>query len=355
MRWLFQPLLMLVASSTESELARQVEFLMAENQMLRMRLPKAIRFTDEEKSLIVKLGQAIGAKVKSLLTVASYPSYRRWVNQIDPPAPGTHPNNPKSKPGRRRTSDEIRELVMKLATENDDWGYTRILGELKKLGITTSRSNVVNILKASRIDPKLDPTKGTWGEFLKAHAQTLWQCDFFSKHITDGVRQCFILAFVHVATRRVFLSPCTFRPEPMWMREQARAFQNYAKLNALPVEVVVRDRDSNFRDYDFDSEMKWVGVDVLKLSFRSPNLNAYVERFIQTIQQECLDKFICFGTEHLDLLTREFATHYHEERPHQAKGNQPLVAPSCTPVSEGEVVCSERLGGVLKHYHRKAA
>lgn len=96
MRWLFQPLLMLVASSTESELARQVEFLKAENQMLRKRLPKAIRFIiEEEKSLIVKLGQAIGAKVKSLLTVASYPTYRRWVNQIDPPAPGTYPNRSK--------------------------------------------------------------------------------------------------------------------------------------------------------------------------------------------------------------------------------------------------------------------
>jgi putative transposase len=250
MRWLFHPLLMLVASSSESELAHQMEFLKAENQMLRKRLPKAIRFTVEEKSLIVKLGQVVGAKVKSLLTVVSYPTYRRWLNQIDPPAPGTHPNAPKRKPGRPKTTDEIRELVLRLAKENDDWGYTRILGELRKLGITTSRSNVVNILKANRIDPKLDPTKGTWGEFVKAHAQTLWQCDFFSRNIItkDGIQQCFVLAFIQVATRKVFLFPATFKPDGAWMAAQGQAFIQHLERNGLEAKVITHDRDNVFTD-----------------------------------------------------------------------------------------------------------
>jgi hypothetical protein len=77
---------------------------------------------------------------------------------------------------------------------------------MKKLGVKTSRTNVVNILRGERIDPKTDPSKGNWGQFLKAHATSLWQCDFFSKHIMTAkgsVRQCFALAFVHVASRRV--------------------------------------------------------------------------------------------------------------------------------------------------------
>ena len=82
-------------------------------------------------------------------------------------------------------------------------------------------------------------------------------------------------------------------------------------------------------------------------------MNAYVERFVQAIQQECLDKFIVFGREHLDHLIGEYGTHYDEERPHQAKGNQPLLSPMAA-VESGAVVCRERLGGVLRHYYRAA-
>jgi putative transposase len=85
-------------------------------------------------------------------------------------------------------------------------------------------------------------------------------------------------------------------------------------------------------------------------------MNAYVERFVQSIQQECLDKFIAFGREHLDHLISEYTTYYHYERPHQAKGKEPLVLAEGRPATtDGEVMCSERLGGVLRHYSRKAA
>jgi hypothetical protein len=83
-------------------------------------------------------------------------------------------------------------------------------------------------------------------------------------------------------------------------------------------------------------------------------MNAYVERFVQTIQQECLDKFIAFGREHFDLLNREFVEHYHHERPHQAKDNRPLLAGDSSP-PDGDVIMHERLGGVLRHYSRAAA
>ena len=167
MKWLFQPLLLLMAGSTQSDLVHQIELLKAENLMLRRRLPKRLVLNEQEKRLIVRLGQSVGAGISALLTVCAYPTFRRWVNLLDPPPPGTHPNRPKTKPGRPRTPEYIRELVIRLAREND-WGYTRILGELKKLGITTSRSNVINILRAERLDPKTDPSKGTWAEFLIA-------------------------------------------------------------------------------------------------------------------------------------------------------------------------------------------
>jgi hypothetical protein len=97
------------------------------------------------------------------------------------------------------------------------------------------------------------------------------------------------------------------------------------------------------------------GVRVTKVGYRAPNMNAYVERFVQAIEQECLDQFIVFGTEHFDHVCKEYVEHYHTERPHQAIGNVPLTASSSPPPTEGKVACRERLGGVLRHYYREAA
>ena len=170
MRWLYQPLLLLLASSTDSDLAKQVEYLRAENRILRAKLRKRPHLTEPEKRLLVRLGQAVGKGIKDLLTIVAYPTFRRWVGLYDPASAGTKPTGStgKAKGGRPRTPDETRELVLRLAREND-WGYTRILGELKKLGVgKISRTTVVNILRAERLDPKADPGKGTWAEFLKA-------------------------------------------------------------------------------------------------------------------------------------------------------------------------------------------
>jgi len=352
MRWLFHPLLLLLANSSDSQLAKQVEYLKAENAMLRKRLPKWLQTTAEERALLVKLGEAVGPGIRFLITIVQYNCYRRWVNKAN----GTYGNAARGykKAGRPRTPEHIRELVLKLARENN-WGYTRILGELRKLGLKVSRSTVVNILREHRFDPKLDPTKGNWGAFFKVHANTLWQCDFFQRHIVTptGVRQIFLLAFLHVSTRRVYLSPCTFKPDPVWMRGQAKAFLEYANKEGLGAKVVLRDNDCKYVA-EFGKALAEAGTKLRAVAFRSPNMNAYIERFIQTIQQECLDKFIAFSQEHLDLLTGEFMEHYHKERPHQGKGNVLLTRPP-QPEAEGEIVCRERLGGVLRHYYREAA
>ena len=92
----------------------------------------------------------------------------------------------------------------------------------------------------------------------------------------------------------------------------------------------------------------------LPLPARSPNLNAYAERFVLSAKSECLERIVPLGEKHLRAAVREFVDHYHEERPHQGLGNA-LLAPRAKVLGTGPLKCRERLGGVLKFYYREAA
>jgi putative transposase len=168
------------------------------------------------------------------------------------------------------------------------------------------------------------------------------------------LRQCFVLAFVHVASRRAWLSPCSFKPDAGWVHAHAGAFLAHADRVGMPAGVVVRDRDCKF-SMGFDAALVAGGARPLQTPYRSPNVNAYVERFVQVIGQECLDKLMVFGPEHLDHVMAEYLAYYNEERPDQAKGNEPLAARPASTNADGEVVCRDRLGGLLRHYYRLAA
>jgi putative transposase len=122
--------------------------------------------------------------------------------------------------------------------------------------------------------------------------------------------------------------------------------------------MLLRDHDGKFLA-EFDALLESEGIEVKKVGPRAPNLNAHIERWGQSLQQECLDHFVCFGEDHLRYLVSEYLAYYHHERPHQSFSNQTLCgAPPPAPQSvagRGEVVCKERLGGLLKHFSRRAA
>jgi putative transposase len=186
---------------------------------------------------------------------------------------------------------------------------------------------------------------------------------------TKGIREAFVIAFLNVKTRQVFLSPATRHPNEEWVVAQAEAFVKQAREQGLPVRYVQHDRDKKFTN-SFDAALRSRHVKPVKNAYRSPNTNAFVERFIQSLQQECLDRFIVFGEKHLDHLCAEYLAHYHQERPHQGEGidNELLCRPEepgRPKASRGdlhgeifplaEVRCKQRLGGLLKSYSRKAA
>lgn len=366
MRNVYRKLLLLIAGATQKELARQVQYLKIENQILRSKLPARVSVTPQERNRLVRFGARLGKAIHELVTIVHPGTLLRWIRE-DRKSKHTKP----VKVGRRPTAESTRKLILKLARENN-WGYTRILGELRKLGIKSiSRNTVKNMLKAHGLDPGPQRGVGTWDEFLKIHAATLWQCDFLSVRTLTrkGLRDLYLLVFLHVESRRVFVTPATAHPNEAWVCDQAKAFAAHAEESGLGADIVMHDRDTKFTA-QFDATLSEAGVRVQKAAYRSPNTVAFVERFNQTLRQELLEHFIVFGERHLHHLVSVFIDYYHRLRPHQGKENDLLVPvsvpkkrqrrkqrrpPRHSAIPLSEIRCEQRLGGLLKHYYRKAA
>ena len=353
-RTLYTAMMVLLTKATDRELARMVSYLKEENRILRARLPEHINTTPRERERLLRFGRNLGKAIHSVVTIVSPETFLRWMRE-----------ERKAKPrrrGRPRAAEQLQALIVRMAREND-WGYTRIMGELKKMGIKPpSRNTVKRILKQAGLEPGPKRGDGTWDEFLIRHDATLVQCDFLNKRIwtAKGLRDVFVLVFLHVGTRRVFVTPSTTNPTEAWVRAQTEAYLQHAKAEKLPVQMLFHDNDSKFTK-TMDADLARQRIEVRKTAFRAPNTNAYVERFIQTIQQECLDHFVALGQTHFDHLVSEWLEHYHTERPHQAKENELLVVkrrrkpPPVDAIPLSGVACEQRLGGLLKHYYRKAA
>ena len=322
--------------------------------MLRTRILKQrISLTNAERERLLKLGKAIGPGVAKLITIVHPRTFQRWIQS-------RNAGNTKRRIGRPKTLESVREIIVRIAQETG-WGYGRILGELKKLRIgCISRTSVKNILKEAGMPPRPKRGQGMWDEFLKLHAETLWQIDFFSKSIwtPKGLRQSFVLAFIHVATRRVYVSPCCFQPNSKCMQPQAETFLDHARTGGLRVDHVTRDRDIMFGS-GFAAVLKNAGARVIPTAAHAPNQNVFIEHWIRSIKYECLNHFIVFGQRHFDFLISSYVDFYNTLRPHQELGNRPLTGTwreTDDPLEPSEqVVCHSRLGGLLRHYERCAA
>lgn len=357
---IFDRLLEVLCGASQAELRRQVQFLRAENQILRARLPRTVRTTPAERARLVKLARPLGAAVRHLVSIVRPGTLTGWIRRAGRRSAGRRRRSTR-RAGRPRTPAQVRTLILRMARETD-WGYTRMLGELRKLGVRVSRGTVANILREMGVPTAPQRGEGTWDGFVTRHARTLWACDFVSKRVWTprGLVTAFVLVFLHIGTRRVHASAATTRPDAAWIAAQARGFARVACRGgaAGPRPILLRDRDGKFGPV-FDAALRAGGIRPKRLPPRAPNLNAYCERFVQTVQLECLDRFIVLGTGHLDYLVREYADHYNRHRPHSAigfkapSGSKPR--PRDDPPRAGDVRCRQRLGGLIRQYSRRAA
>ncbi len=165
--------------------------------------------------------------------------------------------------------------------------------------------------------------------------------------------------FIHVGSRKVIVSAPTANPDAAWIAQQGRNASMPMSDENLSATHLLIDHDAMYAA-SFEAVFEAEGTEVKRVGPRAPNMNAYAERWVQTLRTECRDHFLILGEKHLAHLTREYVEHYNQERPHQAKGNVPLPdadtnEPHILTFPSGEVQCRARLGGLLKHYHRTAA
>jgi putative transposase len=351
---IFHPLLALIASATDQELAKYVEYLKHENKLLRARLPKQVHTTHEERQTLLKYGKVIGRAIEELITIVSPATFYKWVREEKNGKP--KPKNPK---GGQRKPKELRELVIKIAEETG-FGLTRIVGELRKLGITgISRTTIRNILKEHGIEPSPDRTSDSWADFLSRHGETLWACDFFSvKSVTaKGIHDLYVLVFLCLRTREVIVTESTLHPDSAWVCQQTKWFAEQTKERKKKPEMLIHDRDLKFTK-EFTDTVKDAGIKTNPLPKGSPNLNGRCERIIGTLRWECLDKFIIFGKRHLDHVLGQFVDYYNTKRAHMERDHLPPLGDppdEVVTLKPDQIEVKSYVGGLVKSFERRAA
>jgi putative transposase len=350
-------LLAFVTGLVNQELLLRNEYLAAENRILRAHLPSRLRLSDAERSTLAEIAKRLGRKaLKDIARVAKPDTILDWYRRLV--AQKFDGSRRRVYPGRPRVSSEIEALVVRFARENRSWGYDRIVGALANLGHQVSDQTVGNILRRHNLAPAPERSRTTtWKEFIQSHVDVLAGADFFTVEVLTwrGLVTYYVLFFIEVGSRRVSLGGITRHPDSCWMEQIARnaTMQDTGYLNGC--RYLLHDRDKKFCR-EFRETLAAGSVKATPIPPRSPNLNAYAERWVRSIKEECLSKLILFGENSLRRVVSDFLEHYHQERNHQGKDNLllfPVSAPR-RPGPQNPIRCRERLGGLLKYYSRVA-
>ena len=266
---------------------------------------------------------------------------------------------PHRRPGRPATDADLRALIVRLARENSSWGYLRIVGELRKLGLDVSATLVRNILRSAGIPPAPQRGQLDWCSFLRQHAATTLACDFFRVD-TVLLRRLYLLVFICIGSRRIEYVACTSNPEGAWMLQQARNLLMNLDDRGQRPKLLIHDRDTKF-SRAFDAIFGGEGMRVIRTPLQAPNANAHIERWVGSVRRECLDRLLIIGRRQLERVLRVYVRHYNEQRPHraldlQAPDPRKMSATRGQPSASATVIRRrELLGGLIHEYEAAAA
>ncbi len=341
-----------VTGTVDQELLARNEYLAAENRILKAQLEGRLKLSDAERATLGEIGHRLGRRVLAeVATVARPDTILAWYRKLV--ARKFDGSEARRGPGRPRVKREVEQLIVRLASENRD----RIVGALANLGYEISDQTVGNVLQRHALPPAPERKRTTtWPAFIRTHLALLAGTDFFTAEVLTlrGLVTYYVLFFIHLESRRVDIAGITVHPDEPWMKQIARNATMEGCGALRDCRYLLHDRDTKYTQ-SFRAIIASGQIEPLALPARSPNLNAYAERWVRSVKEECLSKVILFGERSLRRALSEYVEHFHAERNHQGKGNVLLFPRDTNLHREEPVQCRERLGGLLCYYYREAA
>jgi putative transposase len=333
--------------------AKDVEIAVLRHQLLVLRRQVARpRYTPTDRMVLAALAKLMSRERWAIFLVTPA-TLLRWHRELVRRR-WTYPSG--GRPGRHPLDPAVVQLVLRLARENPRWGYVRIVGECRKLGVAVSATSVRTILGRHRLGPAPRRSGPTWTQFLRAQAAGILACDFLTVE-TVGLTRLYVLFFVELHRRRVHLAGVTAHPTGQWVTQQVRNLLMSLQDNAGRWRFLIRDRDTKFAAA-FDAVLAAEDIEVIKIPPRAPQANAFAERWVRTARSECLDWVLIWNRSHLHRVLAAFVTHYNTARPHRSLD---LDVPTPAPVasvttlpSAGRVERVDVLGGLIHEYRRAA-
>ena len=363
-KWLSIPIIATITRLLCRELTLQNEYFRRENKILKSKIKKRISFTDDERRTLVESAMAMGREMmEQFVTIVKPKTILAWQRQLEK-RKWDYSDRRKNNPGRPRISLDVEQIVCRMARENE-WGYKRIQGELKKLEIAISKTSVANILRRNGLPPSPEREGPSWREFLARHAPVFLCADMFQKEVWTfrGLTTAYVFFVIHLQTRKVILARATFSPTNQWLKQQTRHVLWECEDHGIEPRFFLRDNDQLYPEC-MDAILKSSGVDTVKTPFGAPNANAHAERYVLNCKNECLSHLLIFGLNRLQYVINCYTSFFNEHRPHQGIDNEipskyNLAAKrqgGCVPtkVTARNVIRKEFLGGLLKSYQRTA-
>lgn len=335
-----------------------IDYLQAENEILKEQLKKKgvkLALSNTQRRELAKKGKKLGRKgLMKYATIVTPDVILYWHRKL---VALKYTLKRKIKTDRQKEMEVIKELCVKFAEENPNWGYGRIQGALSNLGYEICEATVGNILRAAGVPPSADRMKkSTWKQFVRSHMSTLCVSDFLTTEVwtLKGLVRYHTLFVMNLAKRQVQIAQISCQMNGMIMAQVARNLTDYEDGFLRGTRYFVCDNDVLFTN-QFKEILKSSGVELIRTRVATPKQNCYAERFVKSLKTECLDKLVFFGEKSLRKAIDEYVKHYHHERNHQALDN--LIPFPHTPRNRGQsgsVVKFERLGGLLNYYHRES-
>ena len=329
-----------------------IAFLREENRVLKARLGgRRLRLDDHERRRLAELGHRLGRQLLTrVATLVTPDTILRWHREL------VARKWTFGGARRRRTGLQarIRSLVVRMATENPTWGYTRIQGAMKNVGHQVGRSTIARILKTAGIPPSRQRPM-SWRTFLRAHWSAIVAADFFTTEVwtARGLVTYYTAFVIELQTRRVRVLGSTPHPDGAFVEQAVRGLVSETDDVLRDGRMLLCERDPKWTRA-MEEVLRTAGVRVVRTPPAAPNCNAHAERFVRSIKEECLDRVLPLGEWHLRRLIREFVAHYHIERNHQGIGNALIDRPPAQ-AATGPIRRRQRVGGVLSYYYRAAA